>query len=225
VSSSDGRAAVVVAAVAAVAFALLAVLVVAGWGPLVALDRSVADAANRYAAAHPGYVQAMKVWTNAAGPLAWRVLILALGVLLLARRAVRAGAFAIAAITASGVLSTAVKVAADRARPTIPHPYANAAGMSFPSGHATTSAVACGVVLLLVLPGLPGRWRPLACALAVAVPLSVGYTRIGLDVHWTSDVVGGWLLGTAVVAAAYASITPTRRPLPSGTTVARDPGT
>jgi undecaprenyl-diphosphatase len=59
----------------------------------------------------------------------------------------------------------------------------------------------------------------------VAVPLSVGYTRIGLDVHWTSDVVGGWLLGTAVVAAAYSLLNPTRRAVPSGTTVARDRGT
>jgi membrane-associated phospholipid phosphatase len=34
---------------------------------------------------------------------------------------------------------------------------------------------------------------------AIVLPLITGLCRIGLGVHWTSDVVGGWLLGVAVV--------------------------
>jgi len=215
-SSGDVRVAVAVAVAATAAFAVLAVLVAAGWGPIVRIDRSVADGANTYAAVHPGWVYAMKVWTDAAGPPVWRVLVVAVGGWLLVQRAVLPAVVAIAAITVAGLVSTAVKVAVDRARPAIPHPYANAAGMSFPSGHATTSVAACGVLLLLALPGLHGRWRAPAWAIAVAVPATVGYTRVGLDVHWTSDVVGGWLLGTAVVATANAALTRSR----AGTTPA-----
>ena len=199
-----GRADVRVAVLAAAAFVALTVLVAAGWQPLVEFDRAVADQANATAAAHPGWVRILKFWTNAAGPLTWRLLMLALAAVLLVRRATAAAAFTFAATAAGAVLSTAVKVGTDRARPVVPHPYANAAGMSFPSGHAGTAALACGIVLLLALPVLHGWWRVLAWALAVAVPISVGYTRIGLDVHWASDVLGGWLLGVAVVAAAHA---------------------
>jgi membrane-associated phospholipid phosphatase len=59
----------------------------------------------------------------------------------------------------------------------------------------------------MVLPALGRRWRAPVWAFAVAVPLTVGYTRVGLDVHWTSDVIGGWLLGIAIVAGSYAMLT------------------
>ena len=43
---------------------------------------------------------------------------------------------------------------------------------------------------------------------AVGIPLITGLCRIGLGVHWTSDVVAGWLLGTATTAAtAWAYLT------------------
>jgi undecaprenyl-diphosphatase len=44
-------------------------------------------------------------------------------------------------------------------------------------------------------------WRT-AVAVAVVSVVGVGLTRIWLGVHWPSDVVGGWLMGTTVVALA-----------------------
>jgi undecaprenyl-diphosphatase len=41
-------------------------------------------------------------------------------------------------------------------------------------------------------------------AVAIVIPLITGVSRVGLGVHWTSDVVAGWLLGVAVVAATTA---------------------
>jgi membrane-associated phospholipid phosphatase len=196
---------------------VLTVLVVIQWGPLVELDRSVAEGAGVFAAAHPDWVAVLRVCTTAAGPLPLRLLIVAVAVGLVVRREVRAAAFAITAITAGGVLSTAVKVWVGRVRPAVPQPYADAAGMAFPSGHAGTAALACGILLLLVLHAVHGMWRVLAWTVAVGVPLAVGYTRIGLDLHWTSDVVGGWLLGVAVVAAVHAVVRPESvAPAPGG---------
>jgi undecaprenyl-diphosphatase len=43
------------------------------------------------------------------------------------------------------------------------------------------------------------------------VVLSVAYTRVALGVHWVSDVVGGVVLGVAVIAATAAAFETWRR--------------
>jgi undecaprenyl-diphosphatase len=84
---------------------------------------------------------------------------------------------------------------------------ARAAGFSFPSGHALNATLAAGVLLLVLLPYTrdrrPLRWALWAAALLIAVV--TGLSRIALGVHWTSDVLAGWLLGVAVVAATSAA--------------------
>ena len=74
---------------------------------------------------------------------------------------------------------------------------------SFPSGHATVSAaVCCSLAYLLWRERLIGG--RVALALAVVVPLLVGISRLYLNVHWATDVLGGWSVGLliAVLTAA-----------------------
>jgi len=47
-------------------------------------------------------------------------------------------------------------------------------------------------------------WR-IALAVSVVSVAGVGLTRIWLGVHWSSDVLGGWLLGALSVALAMAT--------------------
>jgi undecaprenyl-diphosphatase len=72
---------------------------------------------------------------------------------------------------------------------------------SFPSAHATTSAAVCCTIAYLL-------WREemlsarFAFLLAIVPPLIVGVSRVYLDVHWSSDVIGGWTAGVLIAAIA-----------------------
>jgi len=97
----------------------------------------------------------------------------------------------------TGALQLAGKWAADRPRP-------NAAPWGFPSGHVLSLAVFFGVVafLLVTLSERRRRFRVLACLPCSAAVGLVGASRIYLDMHWLSDVMGGFTLGTAYLLIA-----------------------
>lgn len=69
-------------------------------------------------------------------------------------------------------------------------------GFSFPSGHATAAAVFCGLLTYLIWKHFKSRnWRILSVVFLVSISLLVGFSRIYLNVHWLSDVLGAYSLG------------------------------
>ncbi|MEU4356135.1 phosphatase PAP2 family protein [Streptomyces virginiae] len=194
--------AVTATAAVAVPFALALVLVESRWPPLYRLDRTTAERLHRTALEHPAWVRVLDFFTGVVwDPVTMRLLVAALVVWLLTRRAWRLATWAGVTATSGALIGFLVKNAVERARPHLPEPVAHAPGFSFPSGHAMTAMTSCAVLLLVLLPLVPRPWRPLPWALATTAVLGVGYTRVALGVHWVSDVVGGWLLGIAVVTA------------------------
>ena len=101
-------------------------------------------------------------------------------------------------------------------------------GWSWPSGHAATAAVVFTVMAIVVFYLVRnGALRALAWIVALLAVASVGFSRIELGVHWTTDVVGGivfvglwiaalWIatLWIAAIALAPAPPRPGRRPKP-----------
>ena len=88
-------------------------------------------------------------------------------------------------------------------------------GYGFPSGHVfgVTVFVMLAVYLLWRF-DLPRRWQWTARASGVAIVVLVGYSRLYVNAHWFSDVVGGLLVGLAFAIAAMLVID--RHPRPPG---------
>ncbi|MFJ4439276.1 phosphatase PAP2 family protein [Streptomyces sp. NPDC088923] len=191
-----------VTALAAVPFGLLVVLVETKWRPLHRVDAGAAGRLNRIALDHPAWTRALRVLSDHVwDPVTLRIAVAVLTCWLLYRRAWRLAVWSGVTAVAGGVVGLLVKLVVERARPAFADPVAHAPGYSFPSGHAMTALTSIAVILLALLPFVPRAWRPVCWTLGTVSVLGVGFTRVALGVHWFSDVVGGWLLGLAVVAA------------------------
>jgi undecaprenyl-diphosphatase len=193
---------------AVVAFALVLVpffsllFQVLAKGPITRIDGEVANSLNRRVHDSPGAVRALELisWCGKP-PVLWAIVGVA-AVFALRQGAPRLTAFLLATTISGGVLSTIVKVLVDRPRPHVDHPIATAMGKSFPSGHALSSTVCYGAVLLAFLPVVPRRWRHVTVGLVAALVLAIGTSRLFLGVHFLSDVLAGYVLGLAWLAAA-----------------------
>jgi undecaprenyl-diphosphatase len=100
-----------------------------------------------------------------------------------------------------------VKAFMARARPDALDPIVVEHGFSFPSGHATLSMVAYGVLAVLVSRSrLPPAVRIGVIAGLTLLVFAIGVSRIWLGVHFPTDVLAGWAAGLVIVLA-YARIT------------------
>ncbi len=71
-------------------------------------------------------------------------------------------------------------------------------GSSFPSGHAAHSVLYVWLAVTIVLRLRPGMARgAVVFAAGLALTVLVGLSRVYLNVHYLSDVSGGWALGVA----------------------------
>jgi membrane-associated phospholipid phosphatase len=134
-----------------------------------------------------------------AGRLVWFLPIAFLAVTLLRRRWF--GALSVLVAAVSGLLlGDALKLLAARARPSVElvRVYEPSEGYGFPSTTALLSVVLLGAVCYLVWRERPRR--PLGIVLLCASLLSVvasGISRVRAGEHWATDVLGGWLFGSA----------------------------
>ena len=212
--------------VAGVTFALLLLLVRAGWAPLRSLDTGAAETFNRVDAAHPELVTAAEVVSDVFDPNVFRVGLTVVAVVYVIRGERHHATWLVVTVFGGAALGYALKEIVGRARPALPDPVSTAPGLSFPSGHALGASIGCCLLLLITLRFLSRRGRVAAVIAAVLIVGAVALARVVLGVHFVSDVLAGITLGVgwvAVTTSAYIAWRretgqPVERPADVGTT-------
>ncbi|MHB8841808.1 MAG: phosphatase PAP2 family protein [Candidatus Aquicultor sp.] len=103
---------------------------------------------------------------------------------------------------ASELLTYAIKAIIARPRPTsaLVTLYDHNTGFSYVSGHTLEYTLLFGLLGFLALLSAEGRsGRYILSAVAFTMPLIVGLGRAYSGAHWLTDVIGGYLLGTALL--------------------------
>ena len=174
-------------------------------GPLLRLDTSAARHLHEWVRQSDDLVRQLKILTFFGSPV-WFYIIVIPAVFWVWRRGhVRLAVFLVVTTLGGGLLDTIVKEAVGRPRPSLVDPVATAHGKSFPSGHAMSSTVVYGALLMVFLPVIGRRYRPVVLVAAILLVAAIGFTRLALGVHFISDVLGGFVLGLAWLAASAAA--------------------
>ncbi|MGW4647057.1 phosphatase PAP2 family protein [Kitasatospora sp. NPDC004289] len=181
--------------------ATLALLVLGDWRPLRRLDEGWIASLHGYALDHTVWTASMQTLADIGSTVTMRVLLALTALWLWAIGARTLAGWATTLILTGWLVESGGKELAGRDRPLFHDPVAAASGLSFPSGHALTSTVTCGALVILVWPRANRSGRIAACGIAGTAVLAIGWTRIALGLHWPSDVLGGWLAGALVISA------------------------
>jgi undecaprenyl-diphosphatase len=165
-----------------------------------------------------GFFDDNERWVNALGLFSWQVGLVALGLLIAAfgpaagltagsRQQRTAAIWSLLIALGLRVLSTPLKEMAQAKRPSLDfHVRVNAEfpGYGFPSGHVYSDVLIFGT-LAVVAPRLVGPAAGAAVrVLCLAVIVLAGPSRMSIGAHWPSDVLGGYLWGTAALCLAVA---------------------
>ena len=113
------------------------------------------------------------------------------------------------AFVGNALLNRTLKDIFERTRPVHDNGQAFADGWSFPSGHASGSVVAYGMLAYLLVRLLPARHAPAhlpIVAAAAALAFTIGSSRVFVQVHFASDVLAGFASGTAWLVVCISAV-------------------
>lgn len=147
----------------------------------------------------PGVVETMmRDLTALGGAVILVLLIVGATLALVFRGQPRSALLLLAAVAGAQALSTGTKALFARPRPDLVPHGTDALLASFPSGHSTMAAATYLILAAMLARAEPRRRaKALYIALAAVIVLGVGVSRVYLGVHWPSDVLAGWALGSA----------------------------
>jgi len=117
--------------------------------------------------------------------------------------------FVALAVSGAALLSALAKDVIGRDRPPLDIRLQQAHSSSFPSGHSTQAAAtyfALAIVVTVLSHSRP--LRAVTWSAATLIVFLVGVSRVYLGMHWATDVLGGWLLGSIWVTGLTVALAP-----------------
>jgi membrane-associated phospholipid phosphatase len=166
-------------------------------GPFTRFDETTANDLHRRVVGNDELITALHGISLLGKPLLLGICIAAGAIFAYVRGRRRLALFLVLTSIGGGLVDSAVKIAVNRPRPVVEEPLAHAFGKSFPSGHAMSSTVTYGALVLVFLPMIPRAWRWVVVGVTGLLVLAIGASRLLLGVHFVSDVLGGYALGLA----------------------------
>ena len=136
--------------------------------------------------------------TALGGPTVLGMTVLAVVGFLVLHGMYRNAAFVFVASVGGWLLNDLLKELFARPRPEVVPHLRRVMSLSFPSGHALTSAAVFLTLGALLMRVAQSRLAKFYCMfIAMLATLLVGATRVYLGVHYPTDVLAGWLIGTS----------------------------
>jgi undecaprenyl-diphosphatase len=99
------------------------------------------------------------------------------------------------------ILDAALKITIHRIRPEPLHAYTKLYLASFPSGHAINAVATYGFIAILIARERP-RLRRFLFIVVALVSVVIGLARVYLQLHWPTDVLGGYCVGLLLLSVA-----------------------
>lgn len=169
--------------------------VISNYTPLISLDKTIQNFSGNIHS--PTLDQTMLSITKIGNTYESLLIFIVFAIFLISKKK-KSNFYFFTIITALGtILPEIIKIITERIRP-----LSNIlveTSYSFPSGHATISTIFFLSSIFLMLPTIKNTFSKIIFIICTSLifPL-VALSRIYLSVHWTSDVLGGILLGSII---------------------------
>jgi membrane-associated phospholipid phosphatase len=186
-------------------FLALALVAAFGEQTLLRVDRPLQEAV---VGAREGWLNDVMGWVTFLGTryvIGGLLLVMTVWTLVTGRCRV-ALAVLLVAFALNPLFEWALKAGVGRIRPDL-LPLLPGRGPSFPSGHVMASVGFYGMLPAFLSEAGTGSRAKIAAAVAgIAIILAIGFSRIYVGVHWFTDVIGGFLIGSVIVFVTYRAL-------------------
>ncbi|MEG2310508.1 MAG: phosphatase PAP2 family protein [Clostridia bacterium] len=178
-------------------FVILAILIFTG--NTLSFDNSVYNTVAKVIT--PTLTNITKVFTELGGTKI--VIFICIALLLIPKTRLKFGMPITCSVLITAVLNVIAKHIFTRQRPTILRLIPET-GFSFPSGHAMLCTAMYVMLIYLIFRYLKNtKFKVIITVMTSLFILAIGFTRIYLGVHYTTDILGGYLLGIIVATFVY----------------------